>query len=216
MLTVGFLAGLLLTGNVFSTDEVIDANSNVDNSNSGLSLEFVSVSTDDDAVLGSNDAPVTIVEFSDYECPYCEAFWSRTLPQLKTNYIDTGLVKLVYRDYPIDKHPESRLAAESAECVGNENDYLYYQMQDKLFGNVQEWAYQPGARDIIIGFAKDLGVDIETCLGSGEVSSEVGDDFAAAVSYGVEGTPTFFINGWKVVGAQPYEVFSAIIENELK
>lgn len=180
-----------------------------------LNLEFVSVSEDDDAIKGDPDAPVTIIEFSDFQCPYCARFAVQTLPLLTQNYIDTGKVKLVYRDFPIPSHAQAALAAEANECVGQESDDLYFQMHDRIFAGVQEWSYNGDAEEILIGYANDLGVDISSCLANGDETEEVANDYTAAQSYGVGGTPTFFINGWKVVGAQPYEVFEALIEREL-
>ncbi|MEK7145710.1 MAG: thioredoxin domain-containing protein, partial [Patescibacteria group bacterium] len=126
------------------------------------------VSIDDDSVLGSPDAPITIVEFSDYQCPYCNSFWSETFPQIKTNYIDTGKVKFVYRDYPLPSHPQAQLAAEAAECAAKDNSALYYQMHDKLFGGISEWHLKDTAKDTFIAYGNELGVDISACLNNGE------------------------------------------------
>lgn len=176
----------------------------------------VSVSMDDDSVLGSPDAPITIVEFSDYQCPYCNSFWSETFPQIKANYIDTGKARFVYRDYPLPSHPQAQLAAEAAECAAKDNSALYYQMHDKLFGGVAEWHLKDTAKDTFIAYGNDLGVDITTCLNNGEMSKEVSDDFVNARTYGVQATPTFFVNGLQITGAYPYEVFELLIERELE
>lgn len=180
----------------------------------------VNVSVDDDAILGDPEAPLTIVEFSDYQCPWCGKFWEDTLPLIKEKYIDTGKVKLVYRDYYIPPHLDAPLAAEAAECVGKDDalfpgDENYYAMHDKLFDGQAEWSGNPAAKDVFVRYGDELGVDIRSCLDNGEMKEEVAADFAAARSYGVGGTPTFFVNGWTVVGAYPYEVFELLIEREL-
>ncbi|MEE8403602.1 MAG: thioredoxin domain-containing protein [Candidatus Hydrothermarchaeaceae archaeon] len=93
----------------------------------------IDVSIDGDSCLGPEDAPVTIIEFSDYQCPYCAKFWSQTLPQIKAEYIDTGKVKFVYRDYPLTGlgHAYAQKAAEAAECAGEQGKF--WEMHDKLF-----------------------------------------------------------------------------------
>ena len=172
----------------------------------------VDVSIDDDAILGDKNAPITIIESSDFECPFCERFYSQTLPLIKKNYIDTGKAKLVYRDFPLSFHPNAQKAAEAAECAGEQGKY--YEMHDLLFEKGVS-----GGINAFKQYAKDLGLNItkfNECLNSGKYADEVQKDFQDGQSYGVSGTPTFFINGIKVVGAQPYSVFEQIIEQELK
>src|SRR3989344_9492200 len=98
------------------------------------------VSIDDDPILGNKNAPVTIIEFSDYQCPFCRKFWTETFNQLKAEYIDTGKVKFVYRDFPLTSiHPAAEPAAEAANCVRElGGDEAYYKMHDKIFqeGNI--------------------------------------------------------------------------------
>lgn len=91
----------------------------------------VSVSADDDPVLGNANAPVTMIEFSDYECPFCKRFYDQTLGQIKKEYVDTGKVKLIYRDYPLSFHPGAEPAAQAANCAGDQGKY--WQMHDKIF-----------------------------------------------------------------------------------
>lgn len=173
--------------------------------------ERVVVGVDDDSVLGKADAPITMIEFSDYECPFCERFYTQTLPQLKTNFIDTGKVKFVFRDYPLSFHPNSTKAAEAAECSGEQGKYWEYhnalfQHQDALDNNSLK------------KYAIDLGLDtaaFNKCLDSGVMQEEVQKDFQEGSRLGVRGTPTFFINGTRVVGAQPYDAFKQIIDREL-
>ncbi len=173
--------------------------------------EPVEVSIDDDAIKGDIDAPVTIIEFSDYECPFCARFYSQTLSQIEENYIDTGKVRLVYRDFPLSFHQNAQKAAEAAECAGEQD--AYYDMHDKLFENQGSLSVSNYKT-----WAGELGLDQEefdNCLDSGEMASEVQKDFSDGQQYGVTGTPGFFVNGVKISGAQPYSVFEAAIEAAL-
>lgn len=214
---VGLTVGLMLTSisggaaNIPSlgNDEVVV---NVPN------IEVVSsVSADDDPFVGAADAPVTIVEFSDYQCPYCSRFVVETLPGLKEKYVDTGLVKFVYRDFPLSSHQGAHVAAEAAECVHEESgNEAYFEMHDAIFANIARLSVAEGLTDYLVDLASTTtGTDIRTCLESGEMAAEVDADFAAGRGYGVSGTPTFFINGKKLVGAYPIEVISQLIDEEL-
>ncbi len=189
--------------------------------------ERTEVSEDDDAVLGNKDAPVTIIEFSDYQCPFCRKFWTETLPELKENYIDTGKVKLVYRDFPIDSlHPSAAPAAIAAECVREkEGDEAYFKYHDKIFEeqNILDSGSKEGPVTKTVTFtnndlkawAKEIGYDISSCLDSNKFKNEVQEDFQDGANSGVQGTPGFFINGRLLSGAQPYSVFEQAIEAEL-
>ena len=166
---------------------------------------------DDDAVKGDKDAPVTIIEFSDFECPFCARFYSDTLPQIESKYIDTGKVKLIFRDYPLPFHAQAQKASEAAECAGEQGSY--WEMHDKL--------YESGVIGGIATFkqyAKDLGLNtkkFDECLDSGKFASEVKKDMADGSVAGIKGTPGFIINGVLVSGAQPFAAFEQIIEQEL-
>tara|TARA_Y100000310_G_scaffold89923_1_gene87062 strand:- start:23139 stop:23921 length:783 start_codon:yes stop_codon:yes gene_type:complete len=166
---------------------------------------------DDDAVKGDKNAPVTIVEFSDYECPFCARFYSQTLKQIDEKYIKTGKVKLIYRDFPLSFHTQAQKAAEAAECAGEQGKY--YDMHDKLF--------ESGVKGGVASFktyAQEIGLDtskFNTCLDTGAQAQEVQKDFLDGQQAGVQGTPGFFVNGVSVSGAQPFQVFEQLIEAEL-
>ena len=166
---------------------------------------------DDDSVKGDKNAPITIVEFSDYECPFCERFYSETFAQINEKYIKTGKVKFVYRDFPLNFHQNAQKAAEAAECAGEQDKY--FEMHDLLF--------EKGVSEGVNSFkqyAKELKLDttkFDQCLDSGAMAQEVQKDFVAGQQAGVSGTPAFFINGKELVGAQPFQAFKQIIENEL-
>jgi protein-disulfide isomerase len=166
---------------------------------------------EDDSVRGDKNAPVTIVEFSDYECPFCARFYADAYQQIKSVYIDTGKVKFVYRDFPLSFHQNAKKAAEAAECAGEQG--MYFEMHDKLFENgVSEGV------DSYKKYAMEIGLDQEqfdSCLDSGAMASEVQKDFMDGQKAGVKGTPAFIINGELISGAQPFSVFQETIDSFL-
>lgn len=172
------------------------------------------VDAGDNPVMGKADAPITIIEFSDFECPFCEKFYTETLPQLKKNYVDTGKAKIIYMDFPLSFHPEAQKAAEAAECFREQKgDAGYYKMHDKLFENQASLSVENSKK-----WAKELGADskkFDECLDSGKFESAVQADFSYGQSLGVSGTPSFFINGRFLEGAQPYSAFEQAIEAQL-
>jgi protein-disulfide isomerase len=177
------------------------------------------IGVDDDPVLGDPKAKVTIIEFGDYQCPSCRMFWKETEPKLKKDYIDTGKVKLVFRDFPIvEIHPEAVVAAIAAQCAADQG--RYWQFHDKVFRE------QDRRGEDVIRFkvadlkkwGKDVGVDtagFDQCIDSTRYKDEVAKDHSDGADVGIRGTPSFFINGRFVGGAQPYPVFKKIIDEEL-
>ena len=171
----------------------------------------VEVSTDDDPALGPADAPVTIVAFSDYQCPFCGRA-ERTMKRVLENY--KGKVRYVFRDFPLSFHQHAMDAAQAAGCVyelGGTDSYWAY--HDKLFENQRSLD-----KDSLAKFAKEVGVDeakFKECLESGRRQAEVEKDLADGQRLGVSGTPAFFVNGRLISGAQPYESFQEVIDDEL-
>jgi protein-disulfide isomerase len=172
---------------------------------------------------GGNASPLTMVEFSDFECPFCARFYRETLPQLERDYIRTGKVKFVYRDFPIVSiHKRAFRAAETAVCAGAQGKY--WEMHDRLFDNQKAM----GPEDLK-GHAKALGLEMaafERCLDGGEAAAGIRKDIADAQRLGVQGTPTFFVGRTdkgkpeiKVLrairGAQPYANFKAVLDELL-
>lgn len=175
------------------------------------------VDIDDDAILGDEDAEVTIVSFEDFQCPFCKRSFDQTFPLIKQNYIETGKVRYVYRDYPLPFHTEADEAANAAECAGDQDKF--WEMHEKLFENQAEWAGSTNVNSFLKGYAGDIGLDqgkFDSCLDSRKYDKEIKADIDAGTKYGVSGTPTFFVNGIKLVGAQPYSAFEAAIEQALK
>ncbi|MFQ5620919.1 MAG: DsbA family protein [Candidatus Nanoarchaeia archaeon] len=166
---------------------------------------------DDGVYKGDKDAPVTIVEFSDFECPFCGRFYRDTLPQITEKYINTGKVRFVYRNFPLSFHPNAQKAAEAAECA--EDQDKFWEMHDLLFGKGVS-----GGVDTFKQFAVSLGLDtseFNNCLDSGKHASEVQKDFRDGQAAGISGTPGFVINGKLLSGAQPFAVFQQAIEDAL-
>ena len=186
---------------------------------SGAAAQAKFIGVDDDPVLGDAKAAVTIIEFGDYQCPSCRLFWRDVEPRLKKEYIDTGKVKLVFRDFPIvQNHPEAIVAAVAAQCAADQGKYWQY--HDKLFRE------QDNRGDDIIRFKvadlKKWGADLRLdtaafnqCVDSGRHKDEVAKDYADGEGIGIRGTPTFFVNGRFIGGAQPYPVFKKMIDEEL-
>lgn len=174
----------------------------------------VQADEDDDPVMGDKNAPVTMIEFGDYQCPFCGRFWSQTLPQIKARYIDAGKLKFVYRDFPLTSiHPMAQPAAEAAECVRDAakgSDDVYFKYHDKIFEGQQALSIEN-----LKSWANELGYNIDNCLNSGKFRSEVQKDLQDATSSGGQGTPYFLINGRPLSGAQPFAAFQQVIEAEL-
>ncbi len=185
---------------------------------------IIMVSIDDDPVKGDPNAPVTIIEFSDFQCPFCSRFYQQTLPQIERDYIDTGKVKFVYRDLPIDSlHPNARPAHIAAECADEQGKFWDY--HDVLFEKQSEWNRLTAAdlQSTLTQYASDLGLQssaFENCLKSEKIADEVNRDALDAASVGATGTPAFYIgtekDGFiKLSGAQPYPNFQAAIDAQL-
>jgi protein-disulfide isomerase len=168
------------------------------------------VSIDGNPTLGPADAPVTLVEFSDYECPFCIRWYQQVYLRLMKEY--EGKIRFVYRDFPLTSiHPDAAPAALAANCAGEQQ--AYYRYHDALFSD----KYNLG-QEAYIQYAADLELNIDafkTCLNENRYASEVESDMRYGYTIGVTSTPTFYINGIPVVGAQPYEVFQQIIDQEL-
>lgn len=161
--------------------------------------------------LGDPNAPITMVEFTDYQCPFCTRHFAETLPLLKQNFIDTGLVYYVIKDFPLTSiHPQAVKAAEAARCAGEQGGFVA--MHEALFTSQSQWSGSPRASELFIELATALGLDqaeFSECLNSGRMETAVLADLEQGMSYGVSGTPAFFINGYLVSGALPYADFEA-------
>jgi protein-disulfide isomerase len=175
--------------------------------------------------LGPDDAVVTLVEFSDYECPFCIRHFQQTMPQIQANFINTGRIRYVFRDYPIDElHPQAIRAHEVARCALEQDPGKYWNLHRTLFS-------APGThtKDTLDARARDAGLDTEalqSCVASGRVTAGIRAGAKQAESLGADGTPAFFVglrdrdtNEVRVLqsikGAHPYTTFAQAIERAL-
>ncbi|PIR89044.1 MAG: hypothetical protein COU07_03050 [Candidatus Harrisonbacteria bacterium CG10_big_fil_rev_8_21_14_0_10_40_38] len=173
---------------------------------------IVNVSEDDDVILGDKDAPVTMIVFGDFQCPYCKRLFDESEGRLRDEYVATGKLKVVYRDFPLRSiHPYAQPSAEAAECAKEQGKYWAY--HDELFRR------QDTLATIDYGsLAAELGLDkakFNKCVAEGRYKDEIEKDYQDGIAAGVQGTPASFINGKFISGAQPYEAFKAAIEETL-
>lgn len=176
---------------------------------------------DDDAVLGKADAPVTLIEFVDYQCPFCKRFFDQTFSQLKTEYVDTGKIKLVMRDFPLSFHQNAQKASEATECA--EEGGKFWEMHDLLFAKQDEWASSTTANDLFKQYATSLGLGktFDSCLDTGKHAQEVQKDLNDGTAAGINGTPGFWVigkdgKGQQISGAVPFSNFKTVIDAMLQ
>ena len=161
--------------------------------------------------IGSKDAPITMVAFTDFQCPFCQRFHMNTFSELKKNYIDTGKVRFVSRDLPLDVHPNAMQAANAGRCAGEQGQF--WPMRDHM-------GTHPDQLDLphLVAYAGELKLNVETfrsCVESGKYKDAIQKDIQEAVKIGANGTPSFVIgkttpdtvDGDLVIGAMPYQVF---------
>lgn len=183
--------------------------SSLNNNQASNQTSNINVVTTDDPYKGSNEAKVVIVEFSDFECPYCFQEFP-VVRQIIETYGDQ--INFIFRDFPIADHPYAQKAAEAGECAHEQGKF--WQMHDKMFINHD----QLDDESLKI-YAQQVGLDtnqFNECLDSGKYKKEVENDYANGLAAGVTGTPTFFINGQIVEGAVPLEFFKQVIDLGLK
>jgi protein-disulfide isomerase len=186
--------------------------------------EPVKISMDDDPIIGNPDAPITIVEFSDFQCPFCARFHTQTLPLLLEEYIEQDKVKIVFRDFPIQSiHPNALPASIAAECANDQNKFR--EMHDILFEKQNSWnrVETNDALSLFSQYASDMELDqgiFDSCLTSGKHIPEIQNDLNDGRDYGVSGTPGFFVGNDQIgfvelKGAQPFESFKKVIDAQL-
>jgi protein-disulfide isomerase len=223
-LIVGIVVGIVLANSSNATNKTLieqsvaaamDAQADLIAASRGPSLDDpnsrFTVSADDDPFLGPEDAPVVVVEFSDFNCTFCKRFASTTLQPLIDAYGDR--VRFTYRDYPILAE-SSLTAALAAQCVNDQGQDKFWEYHNLLF------SHQDGfSRESLITLAEQVGVDIDTfttCLDEQTHLNEVVNDYREGQMLGIRGTPAFFVNGRPISGAQQYQVFASMIEEELE
>jgi protein-disulfide isomerase len=193
----GIMVGYILWGARSSNNLVVDA-----------PVRYT-IPTDGSYATGPANAPITIVEFSDYQCPFCRQWYAQVYKQLLAAY--PNKIKFVYRNFPLTSiHPEALPAAEAAMCAGEQN--VYWQYHDKLFSS------ENLNTAIYFQYAQDLNLNMQaftTCINNQNYKNAIQADSDFALSVSVNSTPTFFINGLRLVGAQPFDMFKQVIDKEL-
>jgi len=167
---------------------------------------------DGQPLLGNPNAPVTLIEFTDFQCSFCGRYANTTFFEIKKKYVDTGKVKTVFKNFPLSFHENAQKAAEASECAFEQGKFWGY--KEVLFNNQNNLSIADLKK-----YAQDVSLEIpkfNSCLDLGKFENEVKKDFKEGQDLGVSGTPTFFINGEKIIGAQPFSEFQKIIENKLK
>lgn len=162
---------------------------------------------------GDKDAEVTIIEFSDYQCPFCTRYFQQTFPEIE-KLIKEGKVRYCFKDYVLPFHPQAGPASIAANCADEQNKY--WEMHDLLFEK-DEWK-DGDPTEALLTYAKELKLDekdFKKCFENPKNKDEIDEDFQEGAKAGVEGTPSFFINGQLLVGAQPWMNFKEIIDKEL-
>lgn len=213
IIAVAIIVGALIVAGavIYSAKVSPQSPGTYDLGNDKESEESPGLSVEGEPSLGSPEAKVTIVEFSDFQCPFCARYTLETFPQIKQEFVDTGKIKMVFKNFPLANHANAKIAAEASECANDQGKFWEY--KSTLFRDQQALA----ASDLK-KYAKDLGLDETTfnsCLDSKKYSDEVSGDLEDGLSAGVTGTPTFFINGEKLVGAYPFSEFQRIINQKL-
>ncbi len=225
-----FLGGYVIGGETVEPKEIIIRESMPNSQTKPATQEqfgpqiIRNISLDDDPMRGNPDAVITIIEFSDFQCPFCAKFHKETLPQLEQNYISTGKVNFVYRDFPITSiHPNAIPAALASECADDQGKF--WEMHDLIFENQRTWQGLeiPQSVGLFKQYASELGLDsneFDLCVDSGKYLEEVSNDLDEGRAYGVTGTPGFFVGNEKIgfvklIGAQPFSSFQRVIEQQL-
>ena len=167
-----------------------------------------------DKMLGSDKAPVTIIEYASVTCQYCAIFHAEVYPKLKAKFIDTGKMRFIFREFPTGPANASIAGFMLARCSGDK----YFPLVEAMMEQQRSWIEKP--YDGLLRIARQAGMSqegFETCLKDRKLAEEIGNSARrASEKFGVESTPTFFVNGTKIVGAQPLATFEKAIEAQLK
>jgi protein-disulfide isomerase len=163
---------------------------------------------------GSPTAPVTVYEMSDFQCPYCARFALEIFPALDTAYVQTGKVRWLFVNFPLPMHPNAVSAAQVAMCAANQGKF--WPVHDLLFRNQKVWAPLEAPGEFLLTFADSASLDkasFQECLTSGATRAQIESDAQAAVRSGATSTPSFYIEGGILPGAQPVAVFRPILDS---
>ncbi|MBS0319430.1 MAG: DsbA family protein [Proteobacteria bacterium] len=169
--------------------------------------------------LGKKDAPVVVVEYTDLQCPFCQQFHNNVYDQLKRNYVDTGKVLFISRDFPLDFHPWARPAAVAARCADQQNKF--WEVRNSLMSNADKLS-----KEMITQTAANIGLDMkkfQACVDSNAFDADINKQIAEGSAAGVSGTPSFIVGrvvdgkleGVRVVGSMPYDQFESTVKDQL-
>ncbi|MEP7208272.1 MAG: thioredoxin domain-containing protein [Casimicrobiaceae bacterium] len=169
--------------------------------------------------VGRDDAPLVMVEYTDYQCPFCQQFHNSTWPELKKNYVDTGKVRFISRDFPLDFHENAKRAAVASHCGGEQGKF--WELRHALIVNADKLQAER-----LAGYAKDVGLDVgkfSTCVMSDKYKDIVEKGYAEGLAAGISGTPSFVLGrlkdgkleGVRMVGAMPYSAFDSKLKQML-
>ena len=166
---------------------------------------------------GSATAPVTVYEISDFQCPYCARFALETAPALDSEYVRTGKVRLVFVNLPLSMHRNAIPAAELAMCAARQN--RFWPVHDLLFRNQARWAALAEPSDYFLGFADSAGINrdsLTACVRGGLTRDIVRADAEGSIRSGARSTPSFYVEGGMITGAQPIEVFRTVLDSVIR
>jgi protein-disulfide isomerase len=166
---------------------------------------------------GSAAAPVTVYEISDFQCPYCARFFLETMPSLEREYVVPGKVKFVFVNFPLPMHPNAVPAAELAMCGARQGKF--WPLHDVLFRNQRQWSGLSEPGTVFLSYGDSVGANREAlaaCVRDGTMRAIVRTDAEGAVRSGARSTPTFYVEGGLIVGAQPVETFRAVLDSLLR
>lgn len=215
---LGLVLGILITKiNYLEKGITTSSTETTAGSNSGspIATTPVDVSQGNLPVLGNKDAKVKIIEFADFQCPFCERFFTEVVPNIKKDYVDKGLASFAFRHYAF-LGQESTDAANASECANEQGKFWQY--HDYLYEHQSGENQGTFAKDKLKEFALALGLNAEqfnTCLDSNKYQSNIDKDLEDGQKAGVDGTPATFVNGILISGALPYSEFKAQIEKAL-
>jgi len=229
-LAVGFSGGILTSQGSFSVGETTPLQPSgdsptqpTDNTDTQQqeteTIDMSSIDTEGEPVLGDEDAEVTMVIFEDFECPFCKRFEEGAFQKIESNYVETGDLKVVWKDRPLTRlHPWAEPGAAAMECIYQQGgDEAFWKVKDKVFSN-QDSIEASNVESKIKGWGAEQGVsesDVQSCIDNDNPMEEVNSDSREGQRLGAGGTPTSFIDGQKIVGAQPYSNFKPVIEQAL-
>jgi protein-disulfide isomerase len=183
---------------------------------SSLNRPFYVPKKTDTPIVGNPNATLTIKSFSEFQCPYCADFYTKTYPELKSKYVDAGKVKFVFYEFPIEQiHPLAMKASEAARCAYEQDKYEDYAML--LYSRQSQWTRAGPSK--FKDYARELGLNMDEfnrCFDSGSMKDIIKKEMEEGKQLQISGTPTFFINDRRIVGARPFEDFDKVISDYLK